>query len=135
MLTVFFTREAVCQSLYPPKVESPNAASLGKFGEVPVNLFTGTPDISIPVHTMSYGNIKLPLTMRYHSSSVKPGQQPGWVGSGWDLESFGTISRQIKGSADEDYGSDDVSGNYRSYYAYPSSSSQASGTNFGSTLA
>src|SRR4029079_11571256 len=91
------------QSLYPPKVESPNVASLGKFGEVPVNMFTGMPDISIPIHTMSYGRINVPITIRYHAASVKPAQQPGWVGSGWDLESIGTISRQVRGGLDEFY--------------------------------
>lgn len=32
-------------------VPSPTAASLGKFGDVPVSLTTGVPDISIPLFT------------------------------------------------------------------------------------
>jgi YD repeat-containing protein len=91
------------QYVYPPKIVSPNVASLGTFGDVPVSLFTGTPDISVPIHTLSYGKIEIPIALRYHPSSVKPGQQPGWVGSGWDLESIGSITRQIHGTLDEEY--------------------------------
>jgi YD repeat-containing protein len=135
ILLLFTSNKTFAQTLYAPKVESPNAASLGKFGEVPLSLFTGTPGISIPLHTVSYGNISVPISLRYHPSSVKPAQQPGWVGSGWDLESIGTISRQVRGAADETYVDDLTSGNFRSYYPYPSSSSQANANNFGSYLA
>lgn len=91
------------QSLKPPKIESPNAASLGTFGEIPVSLFTGAPSISIPIYTLSNGKISVPVSLRYHPSSVKPAQHPGWVGSGWDLESIGSISRRVRGAIDEYY--------------------------------
>ena len=103
MIGLIISVQNFCQSIYPPKVQSPNAASLGTFGEIPVNMFTGSPDISIPIHTISYGRINVPIKLRYHSASVKPAQQPGWVGSGWNLESIGTISRQVRGGLDEFY--------------------------------
>jgi hypothetical protein len=70
------------QTLPPPTVGSPNAASLEKFGDVPVNLFTGTPDISIPIHTLNYGKISVPISLRYHPGSLRVAQQAGWVGEG-----------------------------------------------------
>jgi hypothetical protein len=91
------------QTIPDPKIQSPNAASFEKFGEIPVNLFTGTPDISIPIHTLSYGKIKVPVTLRYHPSSVKLVQHPGWVGLGWDLECAGTITRSVNQAMDELY--------------------------------
>jgi YD repeat-containing protein len=123
VLLFFANTNGFSQSLYPPKIESPNAASLGKFGEVPVNLFTGTPDISIPLYTLSYGKINVPIALRYNAASVKPGQQPGWVGSGWDLESIGSISRQVRGALDEFY-IDGTTGNaigpnISYYFPYP----------------
>ena len=33
-------------------VPSPEAANLGTYGSVPVSLFTGIPDISVPIHEM-----------------------------------------------------------------------------------
>lgn len=127
---LFITLGSYSQTLFPPKIQSPNSSTLGAFGEVPVNLFTGTPDISIPLHTLSYGNINVPISLRYNPSAVKPGQLPGWVGSGWDLQSIGMISRQPRGPIDENYVDDATSGNFRSYYPYPSTSSQAN-ANFG----
>src|SRR6266404_6737268 len=117
------------QSLYPPKMQSPNAASLGTYGETPVNLFTGTPDVSIPIYTLSYGNTNIPLRLRYNPASVKPGQQPGWVGSGWDLECGGAITRQKHGKVDEWYvnnyaGSNPDAYSVKAYYPFPPTSQQ-----------
>ncbi len=115
--------QAHAQTLYPPKVQTPNATALGTFGEVPVNLFTGTPDISIPLYALNYGNISVPINLRYNTAAVKPGQMPGWVGSGWDLESIGSISRQVRGSLDEFYldgsAGNPTGPNVGYYYPYP----------------
>jgi len=125
------------QVLFPPKIQSPNAASLGNFGEVPVNLFTGTPDISVPIYNLKYGNISVPINLRYSAAAVKPGQAPGWVGSGWDLESYGMITRQKRGVLDEYYNTNDMQAgadNYFTYYPFPSNSTKAN-ANFGSYYA
>src|SRR5258708_6980576 len=100
---LLFTTQLFSQTLFPPAIQSPNVASLGTYGETPVNMFTGTPEISISLYKLSYGNINVPINLRYHPGSVKPGQQPGWVGSGWQLESYGMISRQVRGWRDENY--------------------------------
>lgn len=91
------------QFLNPPKIESPNAASLGVYGDYPVSTFTGSPTIQIPIHTVQSGRIQLPVSLRYSAASVRPSQEPGWVGTGWDLESIGTITRTIRGVQDEFY--------------------------------
>lgn len=82
-------------------IKSPNVAAMERFGDIPVNLFTGTPDISIPLHQIETGNIRIPIGLRYHASSVKPNQPPGWVGLGWDLDCAGSITRQVRGAYDE----------------------------------
>lgn len=83
------------------KILSPNIASLGTFGNIPVSLYTGTPDIQIPIHTVESGDIKLPLVLRYHNANVKPDQHPGWVGLGWDLNCEGVITRSVHYKPDE----------------------------------
>jgi len=98
---VLFQGRLVAQTLQPPKILSPNMSSLDKFGEIPVNMFTGTPDISIPIHTVQYGSVNVPISLRYHPSSTRLTQHEGWVGFGWDLESIGSITRQNKSSYDE----------------------------------
>ena len=41
-------------------VASPTAASLGKYGDIPVNLYTGTPNISIPLYSGNSRKLSLP---------------------------------------------------------------------------
>ncbi|HEY4787912.1 MAG TPA: hypothetical protein VIH57_17775, partial [Bacteroidales bacterium] len=85
-----------------PVIQSPNASSLGTFGNIPVSYFTGTPDISVPIYTLSCGDIKIPIELKYHPATVKPNEHPGWVGLGWNLQSYGCITRVAHGMNDED---------------------------------
>lgn len=80
---------------------SPNATSLGEYGEVPVSPFTGIPKIEIPLTEIEAGNHKLPISLSYHAGGVRPDQHPGWVGVGWTLNAGGCISRVVKDSIDE----------------------------------
>ncbi|EJL59147.1 DUF5977 domain-containing protein, partial [Flavobacterium sp. CF136] len=97
----FFYQLGFAQSTPLPKIQSPNAAALGTYGDVSVSLFTGTPNISIPLYTLETGTISVPLSLSYHPSSVKPAQNPGWVGLGWNLNCNGSITRRIRGRKDE----------------------------------
>ena len=49
---------------------SPQAASLGEYGEVPVSHFTGTPQVSVPLFEVEAGDYKYPEGLSYHLSSV-----------------------------------------------------------------
>ncbi len=80
---------------------SPNAANLGIYGSFPVNLYTGIPDISIPLYEVTEGDLSLPVTLRYHLASVKPNQRSGWLGLGWSLSAGGSITRNVRGCYDE----------------------------------
>ncbi|MDX1545797.1 MAG: hypothetical protein R3247_02345, partial [Rhodothermales bacterium] len=80
---------------------SPTAASLGTFGDVPVGLYTGTPSISIPLHTVRGRTLSVPITLSYHASGVKVEETPGWVGAGWALSAGGVITRTVRGLPDD----------------------------------
>lgn len=80
---------------------SPNTAALGEYGEVPVSIFTGIPQIEIPLYTIECGPHTLPISLSYHASGVRPDQHPGWTGLGWTLNAGGCISRVVKDSIDE----------------------------------
>ncbi len=82
-------------------VPSPTAASLGKFGDIPVNLYTGTPNIEIPLYTVHGRTLQLPITLRYHASGIKVEEIAGWVGLGWALDAGGVITRTVKGLPDD----------------------------------
>ncbi|MDB5136878.1 MAG: hypothetical protein JWP37_3481, partial [Mucilaginibacter sp.] len=86
-------------SVYP---KSPNVASFAKYGDYQVNLFTGLPDISIPLYTVEAGGLKVPITLSYHASGIKLTDVASWVGLGWSIPGGGAISRRILGRADDD---------------------------------
>lgn len=85
-------------SYVPP---SPNASSLGQYGEIPVSYYTGTPNISIPLYTVQGRDINVPISLSYHASGIKVSQRSGMVGLGWALNAGGVITRTIKGKRDE----------------------------------
>ncbi|MBR6285910.1 MAG: RHS repeat protein [Bacteroidaceae bacterium] len=80
---------------------SPEVASLGTFGAVPVGHYTGTSSISIPLYTMEVGKLKIPIQAMYHTSNVKPHTPPTCLGIGWVLSAGGYIARNVKGNQDE----------------------------------
>lgn len=80
---------------------SPNAASLGKYGEVPVGYYTGIPNISVPIYDINTGFLTLPINLSYHAGGIKVEEMASWVGLGWSLNAGGVISRQLRGLPDE----------------------------------
>jgi len=86
----------------PVPYPSPEAASLGVIGNVPVSFYTGRANIAIPLMEMKSGDYKLPIVLSYNSSGVMPDVRPGWVGQNWNLEVGGAVTRTIKGIPDED---------------------------------
>lgn len=58
-----------CEAQEKPvyNVPSPDIATLGTYGTVPVSLFTGTPDISVPLYDLRVGNYTFPITATYHT--------------------------------------------------------------------
>jgi hypothetical protein len=80
---------------------SPNASSLGKFGEYPVDKSTGVPSIILPIYEINYGGIKVPISLSYHASGTKINEEESWVGMGWSLNAGGAITRVMKGRPDE----------------------------------
>jgi hypothetical protein len=82
-------------------VPSPTAASLGKFGDIPISYYTGVPSISIPLFTAKGKTLELPISLDYHASGIKVEEVGGWVGAGWALEAGGVITRTVHGIVDE----------------------------------
>lgn len=87
--------------VFNPDIQiSPNAASLGIFGNIPVGHYTGTAEINIPIYQIDLDGMKIPIEMAYHSSGIRVAQEASWVGLGWGLRCGGMITRQVYGSPD-----------------------------------
>ncbi|MBO9563694.1 MAG: hypothetical protein J7621_13010 [Niastella sp.] len=87
----------MAKQVIPP---SPEAASLGQYGNVPVSLFTGTPNISVPLYELKGNFISLPVSLSYSASGFKPEDEATWCGSSWSLNAGGVITRAARGNPD-----------------------------------
>jgi hypothetical protein len=82
--------------------QSPRAAEFNKYGEIPVGHTTGIPDISIPLYTLTQGDIQVPIVLRYHYNGFKPEDgNLSNVALGWTLQAGGNVNRSVKGKADD----------------------------------
>lgn len=86
--------------LLPP---SPTASSLGQYADIPVSLYTGVPEINIPLFDIKSGSINLPISLSYHASGIKVEQTASWVGLGWAMNAGGLITRSVRGLPDDLY--------------------------------
>ncbi|MFW0739266.1 hypothetical protein [Flavobacterium sp. T12S277] len=90
------------QPFDPMKVipPSPTAASLGVYGNNPVNYYNGTVGITVPLYEIKLANLTLPIKLDYFSSGVKVADNAGWVGLGWSMSAGGVITKMVKGGDD-----------------------------------
>lgn len=81
--------------------QSPESANLGRYGDIAVGEHTGTPQISVPLFTLTSGKLSLPLNLYYNSNGVKVAQEATWVGLGWQLSCVKAISYVAAGANDQ----------------------------------
>lgn len=91
------TSSVLLQKVVPP---SPTAASLGKYGDQQINMFTGTSMVNIPIYEIKTNNFSIPLSLTYSTSGLKVTEAASWVGLGWSLNGTGVITRLVKGAPD-----------------------------------
>jgi YD repeat-containing protein len=90
------------QSLNSLVTGSPESTQMMKYLDYPVNLFTGTPQISFPIAEVAGKGILLSVGLSYHAGGgIKTDDQAGNEGLGWSLSTGGEISREIRGIADD----------------------------------
>ena len=85
-------------TIIPP---SPEVASMVRNVDYPVTPFTGQVDVSLPIYTITEGNLSVPISVQYLSGGLKVDDQPGNLGLSWILNAGGCISRTVYGHPDE----------------------------------
>jgi RHS repeat-associated protein len=101
LLTIFAAAQPNNAYLKNVTMPSPQAASLGKYGDIPVGYYTGVPNVGIPFYTLSDGPLSLPVSLSYHASGLKVAETPSWVGLNWTLSAGGMVSRTVQSYKDE----------------------------------
>ncbi|WP_281233124.1 RHS repeat domain-containing protein [Flavobacterium gelatinilyticum] len=90
--------EGFLPNITPP---SPVAGELGKYGNVPVGLFTGAPNLSIPLLNFKTKNLESPISLSYGSNGIKVDEVASNVGLGWNLIFGGVITRTVRDQNDD----------------------------------
>lgn len=80
---------------------SPEAEAFTKYGNTSVNMYTGTPNIGVPVYTYQGKELNLPISLTYDATGIKVEQRATQVGLGWSLSVGGRISRIVNGLPDD----------------------------------
>lgn len=75
---------------------SPEATSLGKYGDLPVNKYTGTTNVPIPITTIGGAFVSMPVSINYATGGIKVDQSPTVVGLGWALSAGGSVTRSVR---------------------------------------
>lgn len=69
---------------YAPK--SPEAAAFDHVPDIPVSSYTGALSLTIPIYTVTCGDIVLPISLDYQGTAIPVRQEATWVGLNWLLE-------------------------------------------------
>ncbi|AXY74673.1 hypothetical protein D3H65_12075 [Paraflavitalea soli] len=82
-------------------IQSPAVSNLGLFKETPVSLFTGLPQVEIPLYNLVERQLNVPMRLTYHASGFRPDLKPGIIAPNWALEAGGVIQRKVHDRPDD----------------------------------
>lgn len=87
-------------------VTTPQAASLSKAGEIPIDISTGRMNYTIPLFEVKEGGFSMPINLSYNYSGLILDETPGYGGVGWTFNIGGAITHSINGLNDEGHEND-----------------------------
>lgn len=80
---------------------SPPATSVINAVDIPAALFTGVPEITIPLGVIQGRKLSQPVSLSYQASGFKVSDTGGSTGLGWSLNGGGIVARVLRGRPDE----------------------------------
>ncbi|MFE7088404.1 hypothetical protein ACFU8T_13430, partial [Sphingobacterium spiritivorum] len=96
---------------------SPKSWAFSNYGNYPMSLYTGTPEIKIDLFDLRVNQFNLNVGLSYSTLENKPSNFPSEVGLGFSLQVGGVITRVLKSLPDDDVrGYYFNGGNIQQYY-------------------
>lgn len=77
----------------------PSAFQFLKYGEIPVNEYSGIMGLEIPIYTIKEGSLNFPITLNYHGGGVRVAEEATWVGLSWNLD-LGNVTQIVNDKDD-----------------------------------
>lgn len=84
-----------------PYIASPQTWAFIRYGDTPMDYYTGKAMVNVPIYTYKDKDFELPISVGYASEGFIPNRQTGILGLNWFLNCGGSISREIKGIPDD----------------------------------
>ena len=81
-------------------IKTPDVANFSQVGYLPVNESTGKANLSIPLYTINFEGLEIPISLSYDTGGVKVNSASSRVGLNWTLIAGGMISKEEKGQND-----------------------------------
>lgn len=90
-------------NIYVPSVSTsaPSSFVFATYGNIGMDNSSGAFNHTIPLYTLEYRDINLPITISYLSNGVKVDELSSQVGTGWVFNAGGIVSRVMRGFPDE----------------------------------
>ncbi len=82
-------------------VPTPQTWSFMRYGATPVDYYTGTARVDVPLYTYSDNDFDIPISASYASTGFQPQRQTGILGLNWFLNCGGSITREVRGLPDD----------------------------------
>lgn len=60
--------------------KSPEAAAFDRIKDIPISMYTGRSNLSIPLYTVTSGDLSLPISLDYAGQAIRVDQEATWVG-------------------------------------------------------
>lgn len=76
-------------------IATPEVASLMKYSDFPSLGYIGKTDVSIPIYTINFGKIQLPIGLSYNTKGNKVADIATSVGLGWSLNAGGNLTVKV----------------------------------------
>ncbi|WP_454881507.1 hypothetical protein [Sphingobacterium detergens] len=78
----------------------PDVMAFNRISHIPVGLYTGKPNINIPISSLKLQDYEFPISINYNASGIKVEEIAASVGLGWSLNAYGNISVGVNGFGD-----------------------------------
>jgi len=79
---------------------SPEAEQMTKYVTMPVTLYSGMPNVSVPIYDLKTKSLDVPISLGYNYNGFKPAEVAGYAGLGWSVQGGGVITRMVKSRVD-----------------------------------
>ncbi|MEP0266147.1 hypothetical protein [Dokdonia sp.] len=79
---------------------TPEAGTLSRAGNVPINPATGQMSYSVPIHVIQTGGSSWPISLQYNYGGFIAEAKPSLSGWGWNLNAYGSITKVTRGLPD-----------------------------------